>query len=243
MAKRIARQAGAPTRGFTLVELLVALMVMALLSLMSWRGLDAMGHAQALTQARADDVLALQSGLAQWGADLDAMDTELGSPGTNPAAAVTTTTAVTAAATTDALLPGAMDWNGSVFRITRYSTNSASPSLRVVAWTLGDDAGHKTWLRWQSPEVWTRAALRQAWLQAATWAQSPNAASRAHQVSVMPLDNWQIFYYRTDAWTNPLSSGELATGVRLILSLPDGGPLVGKLTRDWIRPTVVGART
>ena len=66
--------------GFTLVELLVALMVMAVLSLMSWRGLDVMGRAQSQTQARADELLVLQSGLAQWSADLDAMATELTNP-------------------------------------------------------------------------------------------------------------------------------------------------------------------
>ena len=48
--------------GFTLVELLVALAVMALLSLMSWRGLDSMGRMQARTQARADDLQALRNG-------------------------------------------------------------------------------------------------------------------------------------------------------------------------------------
>ena len=234
-ARAVASRLG--LRGFTLVELMVALMVMALLSLMSWRGLDAMGRAQAQTQARADAVLALQNGLAQWGADLDAMATELANPATSASAvAVTATT-----------LPSAMDWNGLSFRITRYSTGSAGPSLRVVAWTLGDNAGHKTWLRWQSPELRTRAALQQAWLQAATWAQSPTTASRALQVSVMPLDDWHIFYYRGDAWTNPGSSSEASAatpdGVRLILSLPDGGPLVGKLTRDWIRPTSVGAKS
>ena len=221
--------------GFTLVELMVALMVMALLSLMSWRGLDAMGRAQAQTQARADAVLALQSGLAQWGADLDAMATELA----NPAATAS------AVAGTASNLPSAMDWNGQSLRITRYSSGSSGPSLRVVAWTLGDDAGRKTWLRWQSPELRSRAALQQAWLQAATWAQSP--ASRAAQVSIMPLDDWHIFYYRGDAWSNPGSSSDATAatpdGVRLILSLPDGGPLVGKLTRDWIRPTSVGAKT
>jgi general secretion pathway protein J len=218
-------------RGFTLVELLVALVVMALLSLMSWRGLDAMGRAQTQTQARADDLLALQSGLAQWGADLDAMATEL----TNPRAINS--------------LPSPLEWNGQVFRITRYSgaSGSSDSGLRVVAWTMGDDQGHKAWLRWQSPVLNTRAQLQAAWLQAGVWAQSPTAASRARQVSIVPLVDWQIFYYRGDAWSNPGSSSEAAAvnpdGVRLLLTLPDGQPLVGKITRDWIRPTAVGAKT
>lgn len=229
-------------RGFTLVELLVALMVMALLSLMSWRGLDAMGRAQTQTQARADDLLALQAGLAQWGADLDAMASEL-----------TNTRAINS-------LPSPLEWNGLVFRITRYSGGSgaggggpgadnsgADSGLRVVAWTLGEDQGRKAWLRWQSPLLHSRAALQEAWLQAGVWAQSPSADSRTRQVSIVPLVDWQVFYYRGGAWSNPGSSTEASAvnpdGVRLILNLPEGLPLVGKITRDWIRPTAVGAKS
>ena len=215
--------------GFTLVELLVALAVMALLSLMSWRGLDSMGRMQARTQARADDLQALRNGLAQWGADLDAMAIEL----TNPRAINS--------------LPSAMEWNGQVFRITRYSTGAGAPGLRVVAWTAGTDQGHKAWLRWQSPVVQTRADLQLAWTQAASWAQSPNESSRARQVSIVPLVDWQIFYYRGDAWSNPGSSSEASAvnpdGVRLLLTLPEDQPLAGKLSRDWIRPTAVGTKS
>jgi general secretion pathway protein J len=216
-------------RGFTLVELLVALMVMALLSLMSWRGLDAMGRAQSQTQARADDVMALQSGLAQWGADLDAMVTEL------------------AFARNINSLAAPMEWNGQVFRITRFSNSGTASGLRVVAWALGEDQGRKAWLRWQSPLLQSRADLQQAWLQAAAWAQSPTPANRALQVSIVPLVDWQIFYYRGDAWSNPGSSTEAATanpdGVRLLLNLPEDLPLAGTLTRDWIRPTAVGTKS
>jgi general secretion pathway protein J len=218
-----------PARGFTLVELLVALVVMALLSLMSWRGLDAMARAQTQTQARADDLLALQSGLAQWGADLEAMAGEL----TNPRAINS--------------LPSPLEWNGQVFRITRYSGSGTESGLRVVAWTMGEDQGQKAWLRWQSPLLHSRAALQEAWLQAAAWAQTPSASSRARQVRIVPLVDWQIFYYRGDAWSNPGSSSDAASvnpeGVRLQLTLPAGQPLVGQITRDWIRPTAVGAKT
>jgi general secretion pathway protein J len=215
--------------GFTLVELMVALMVMAVLSLMSWRGLDVMGRAQSQTQARADELLVLQSGLAQWGADLDAMATELSNP-----------RAINS-------LPSAMEWNGLVFRITRTSTGTGDPGLQVVAWTLGQDQGNKVWMRWQSPVARTRAALEDAWLQAGLWAQTPTDSSRTRQVRILPLLDWQIFYYRNDAWTNPGSSSDASSvnpdGVRLILNLPAGSPLVGTLTRDWIRATAAGKKS
>jgi general secretion pathway protein J len=229
MARRHAQPGRCGAHGFTLVELLVALMVMALLSLMSWRGLDGMARAQTQTQARADDALALRNGLAQWGADLDAMATDMGS---------------TRNLNTQ---PAPLEWNGQVFRITRFSNSNGESGLRVVAWMLGDDQGRKAWMRWQSPLLQTRAALQQAWQQAAQWSQSPDAASRAQQVSIVPLTDWQIFYYRGDAWSNPGSSSEAAAaipdGVRLQLTLPEGQPLAGTLTRDWIRPTAVGAKS
>jgi general secretion pathway protein J len=58
--------------GFTLVELLVAIAVMALLAIVSWRGLDGMVRAADHARARRR-VLELQTVLAQWGADLDAL--------------------------------------------------------------------------------------------------------------------------------------------------------------------------
>ena len=68
MKRAIARSAG-----FTLVEVLVAVAIMALLAVMAWRGLDGMSRAQTRTQSYSDDVSALQAGLAQWNADLDAL--------------------------------------------------------------------------------------------------------------------------------------------------------------------------
>lgn len=96
------------SRGFTLVELLVALFAMALLAIMSWRGLDGMTRAQAITSARADEVLTLQVALAQWSADLDAVVQMPAAP--------------------------ALDWNGRVLRLTRRDTSSPASGVLVAAW-------------------------------------------------------------------------------------------------------------
>ena len=55
----------APQRhaGFTLIEVLVAITVMALMSLMAWRGLDGMLRSQSGMQQRADDIRTLQAEL------------------------------------------------------------------------------------------------------------------------------------------------------------------------------------
>ena len=205
-------------RGFTLVELLVALFAMALLAVMSWRGLDGMAQSQAVNRGRGDALLTLQTTLTQWTADLDAV-TQLGA--TTP-----------------------IDWDGRVLRLTRRGTDDATPVALVVAWTLRVDADGPHWLRWQSPPFTTRGGWRQAWSLAATWAQDGNAEARRSEVVLMPLTGWQLSYFRNGAWTPAVGAealGPLAPlpeGVRVVLDLPPGPSLAGVVTRDWVRPTL-----
>ena len=221
-------------QGFTLVELLVALVVMALLAVMSWQGLDGMARATAQTRQRADALMALQTGLAQWAVDLDAM-VAMPPPAARPPQN---------SGTVD--LPGPLDWNGRVLRITRTDAMGEG-GLRVVAWSRREVQGAPQWLRWQSEPLQDSAALQAAWQQAAVWAQNPGDAERRREVSITPLAEWQVFYFRNDAWSNPLSSAGAAPaapdGVRLVLTLPPGESLSGTLTRDWVRPTVAGNKS
>ena len=234
-------------RGFTLVELLVALFVMALLSIMSWRGLDGMARATAITQARADELVALQNGMAQFGADLDAM-ADLPVPVQPPAGGGNASGAGTSATTAK---PAPLDWNGQALRIVRASGGVTDSGLRVVAWSrrIGQVNGtaQGQWLRWQSDLLRSPADLQSAWSQAAIWAQNPDDAARKREVAVVPLADWKIYYYRNDAWSNPLSSADAANaapdGIRLVLTLPEGAALAGAITRDWIRPTVAGNKS
>ena len=59
-------------RGFTLIEVLVALVGLALMAGLSWRGLDSMVRARDASQQRIDEVAVVQTALAQWRTDLDA---------------------------------------------------------------------------------------------------------------------------------------------------------------------------
>ena len=215
-------------RGFTLIELLVAIGVMALIAILSWRGLDGMVRAQEATRQRADEMLVLQAALGQWGTDLDAL---------MPIANTTP-----------------LDWDGQVLRLTRRSSAVPDEGALVVAWTRRNANGGGQWLRWQSPPVRTRADWQQAWQQAAQWARTPGDAERRYEVALLPLESWQIFYYRGGAWSNPLSSSDTAPspgsttpvipdGVRLQITLPPGQALVGRLTRDWVNPVLGGGRT
>jgi general secretion pathway protein J len=202
--------------GFTLIELMVAIAAMALLALMSWRGIEAMTRAQAQTHARGDAVLTLQTTLSQWATDLDA------------------TIALAQ------LQP--IDWNGSVLRLTRRGADHTQAALYVVAWALRTDIDNGTqWRRWQSPPLSTRADWQQAWEHAAAWAQDGGGDAGGVQVALMPLEGWRISYFRSGVWTDAASAeamaGAIPDGIRLVLQLPPGPALTGSLTRDWVRPT------
>ena len=60
-------------RGFTLVEVLVALVVMATMAAMAWRGIDALVRSREIAQARLAQTARLQTVLAQWEVDLRAL--------------------------------------------------------------------------------------------------------------------------------------------------------------------------
>ena len=223
----------ARVRGFTLIELLVAIAAMALMAGLSWRGLDGMVRAQAQLQQRADAVLTLQAGLTQWAADLDAM--------------------------VQLPLTPTLNWDGRGLRIVRRSTAMGGNGLLVVAWARRNLEGPGLWLRWQSPPVYTRGDLQATWAKAAQWAQNPGDDDKKFEVRITALEQWQVFYYRGNAWTNPLSSDNatqvqgadkppevdvtLPDGVRLVLTLPPGEAINGLLTRDWVRPAAGGNKS
>lgn len=61
------------SRGFTLVEVLVALLIMATMAAMSWRGIDAIMRTREVSQASLERSARLQTVLAQWEQDLHAV--------------------------------------------------------------------------------------------------------------------------------------------------------------------------
>ena len=205
--------------GFTLVELLVALAAMALLSVSAWRGLGGMVSGVATLQERADDDQALNTTLAQWRTDLDMLNSQTDLP--------------------------ALEWDGNTLRLLR--RDSLDAGLRVVAWSLGAPGADSTryWLRWESPVLRDRAAVKATWSEAALWALNPSAAQRLREVRLIALDGWQLLFFRGATWSNPMSGADavagiappadaaIPQGVRLSIQ-PASGPLAqGTLTVDW----------
>jgi len=60
-------------RGFTLVEVLVALFAMALLAALSWQGLDSVLRSRDASRVAVDDAVRLATVLTQWEQDLQAL--------------------------------------------------------------------------------------------------------------------------------------------------------------------------
>jgi general secretion pathway protein J len=239
-------------RGFTLVELLVAIVVMSMLALLSWRSLDGMTRTQTITQQRADDLLRMQAAMGQWAADLDAL---------------IDTGEVTA-----------LDFNGQVLRMTRRDSSESgldSRGIRVVAWTRltgvalaglpvisSSSRASGQWVRWQSGPLLRRDELARAWQRAAEWGRGALPSQTGNPgtdsaIALLGIDQWQLFYHRGEAWSNPQSSvgteepvggvdgvrpGNLPNGVRLELVLGTGEGLNGSLVRDWVRPTLEAGR-
>jgi general secretion pathway protein J len=220
-------------RGFTLVEVLIALALMAVMGALSWQGIDSLLRSRSAVQAEHARSTVLGTMLAQWRADLNAAIT----------------------------LPGmgkdsGIDWDGRVLRITRRSTevnaDGSDTGMWVVAWRWSAQAGqaHGPWQRWQSPALRDSASLQAAWTQAAVWGQNSSTDGTSRQTDALPLQGWQIYFYRDNAWGNALSSAGTSTStstststgsaslpdaVRAVIQLaPDSGR--GSITIDWVRP-------
>jgi len=201
-----------PGRGFTLIEVLVALAAMAILAGLAWRGLDGMVRARDGSQGAVERAARLNTVLAQWEQDLAALhDT-----GSVPALA----------------------FDGKTLRLTR----AVNGGVMLVAWALNPQG----WERWASPVITRSAELREAWMRS-----QQLQGDEPGQVKLLDgVTEWQLYYYRGNAWTNAQSSGDLAEaaappastasgaapqrvrellpdGVRLVVTLP-----AGTLTRD-----------
>lgn len=250
------RRARGGAGGFTLIEVLVALTLMAVMAALTWQGIDGMARAQQSTRQYTDQVLTLQAALGQWRLDLDA---QIAPPALGPIEPTRTL----------APEPQPIDWDGQVLRLTRMAAQGEAAGIQVVAWTRGADG---QWSRWASAPLRTLGEWRQAWQQAQQWAPGADAGlhvgatpgATAQAVALLPISDWQVFYYRNNAWSNALSSagadapsgaasggnpsapataGTPPDGVRLRLTPAPGQAIAGgALTLDWVRPTRGGGR-
>ncbi len=121
--------------GFTLVEVLVALFIMAVIAAMGWQGIATMARSREVADAASQRTLRLSAVMGQWERDLQAI---YDGP----------------------QVPGVAFDGGTLRLVRRVDGAGASGGVQVVAWTLRGD----TWQRWTGPVVQRSDALQQAWL-------------------------------------------------------------------------------
>ncbi|NYT83140.1 prepilin-type N-terminal cleavage/methylation domain-containing protein [Alcaligenaceae bacterium] len=110
-------------RGFTLVEILIALALMALLSILSWQALDVTARSNEQLNASADDTLALVRVLGQIESDISRHADE----GILPSAG---------SAANGVMLPAGIRWTDPVLTVVRSANNGA---WQQVAWVKAGD--------------------------------------------------------------------------------------------------------
>ena len=195
--------------GFTLVEVLVALLIMAVIAGMGWQGVSAMARAREIGTATSERVLRLSALVGQWEQDLAAVYDSPQVPG--------------------------LSFDGASLRLVR----RLDDGVAVVVWSLREGV----WRRWTSAVATRQGDLQQAWLAS----QQLQGAEPGQLRLLDGVREWQVYFWRGQAWTNAQSSGDLQavpaaiqasgasgaaatpvqsvklpTGVRLQIELPEG---------------------
>jgi general secretion pathway protein J len=233
-----ARRRSHMQRGFTLVEVLVAIFIMAILAAMAWRGIDALIRTRDGALSSSNATLALSSAIQQWQQDLDQIQESTGVP--------------------------ALRFDGAALRLTRRSTDG----LLLVVWTVQNGTLYRWasppvtriqdlqewWLRTQQWSGLRNGALAildnvQDWQVYYyhggdnTWSNAQSTGNLRVSRSTASDDDDDSSSTSTSSTTTTSSTSSssstdtsdadtaeaLPDGVRLVLSLPQG-----VLTRDTI---------
>jgi general secretion pathway protein J len=205
--------------GFTLVEVLVAMVVMALMSLMAWQGVDGIARTRESNQVRLEQTLRLETVVAQWEQDLAALQDTGAVP--------------------------ALRCDGQSVRLTR----RAEGGMQVVLWSLRPETRGAVWQRWAGPATTTTHGLQESWLRSQQFQGGEDGQLRAlegldsWQVYFYRGNGWSNCQSSDDLTpVSPVAAAPTASaaaarvalpsGVRVVLAFAPGSGLNGSLTRD-----------
>lgn len=207
-------------RGFTLIEVLVAMVIMAILAVMAWQGVDGIVRSRDASGARLEQSLRLNTVMAQWEQDLNSVQDSNAVP--------------------------ALAFDGANLRLTR----RVPGGLQMVMWSLSNAGdGGSRWIRWTAPVTTRSAELQDQWLRSQQLpAADPGQLVMLAGISQWQVycfrgnDNaWSNCQSSNDVATVPVAPASgasapaqvrqaLPTGVRSVLSFGAGAS--GTLTRD-----------
>ena len=203
------------SNGFTLVEVLVALAVMALMAAMAWQGVDAIVRARDASQQRIEATLRLNMVIGQWEQDLASLQETARVP--------------------------QLHFDGATLRLTR----RAAGGIQLVLWAMRDDDGGSVLQRWASPAVTTRSELQDLWLHSQQFQGREAGQVRtldglsSWQVYFYRGNAWSNAQSSADV-AEPATAAsapartDLPSGIRLVLEFADSGANTGNLIRDTL---------
>ena len=213
------------SKGFTLIEVLVASAILALMALISWRGLDGMFKTQTALQTRSDTTQNLQVGL-----DLDNLMALQGTPALDWDGRVLR---ITRQHSQD---PQAgvqvVAWTLANGQWTRWQS---APLTQSDAWAQA----------WSQAQIWAESAGR---LKANTAQEVLIHPVQAWQIYFHREGAWSNPLSSAGVNNSSQASGDksnpqnLPEGVRLVLELADQAPPQGKITLDWVRPNFTAVK-
>ncbi|HET6789360.1 MAG TPA: prepilin-type N-terminal cleavage/methylation domain-containing protein [Aquabacterium sp.] len=200
------------SRGFTLIEVMVSLLILAVMATMAWKGLDGIVRSREIADGAVKRTLRLQSVMVQWQADLNAV--------------------------LDTRSVRALQFDGATLRMTR----RAQGGVQVVVWALRSGrwvrwAGEPVttvgelqsqWdrsMQFQGREPGTLAALKgvQQWqvyfFRGGSWTNAQSSGDVVRQSE-------------TAALASAATPESLPMGVRCVLTLGEGSGHEGAITRD-----------
>jgi general secretion pathway protein J len=207
-------------RGFTLIEVMVALLILAVMAGMAWKGADGIVKAREIADGNVRRTLRLQSVMTQWQADLTSV--------------------------LDTKVVDALKFDGGALRLTRQTPGG----MQVVVWALRSGrlvrwAGPPVTTVGQLREQWTQSfqyqgrepgstpALKgvEQWqlyfFRGGAWTNAQSSAGTAQVVPGSAPATGLGMALAGQAATDPLPMG-----VRSVLTLGDGSGYQGRITRD-----------
>lgn len=206
--------------GFTLIEVMVSLLILAVMAGMSWKGADGMVKARDIADGNVRRTLRLQSVMTQWQADLNSV--------------------------LDTKVVDALKFDGAALRLTRHTPGG----MQVVVWAMRSGrlvrwAGPPVTTVGQLQEQWTRsfqyqgrepgsmAALKgvEQWqlyfFRGGAWTNAQSSAGAAQVAPGGAPATGLGMALASQAATDPLPMG-----VRSVLTLGEGSGYQGRITRD-----------
>ncbi|RZL00928.1 MAG: prepilin-type N-terminal cleavage/methylation domain-containing protein [Rubrivivax sp.] len=201
-------------RGFTLIEVLVALVILSVMAATAFKGMDSISRAREVAEGKLKRTLRLQSVMTQWDADMTAA---IDIPTINPSSAQG---------------QRAFVFNGSRLRMVREAPGGG---VQVIAWSLRDGR----WERWAGRGVRLVGDLEDQWKQA-----DQLKGDEAGTLTMLKgVEQWQLYtctalqggqclFANAQSTQQTGPNAILPTGVRSMLTVGPRSGFEGVATRD-----------